>query len=95
MDILSPSGNFKFCIEKNIFKNDFYNALSANLTVRQVIEMIKKYKKNIKIKYINSEIMNQLSYHVDNTKLKKLGLNLKSNIKKDVKQTLKLFNYLK
>jgi UDP-glucose 4-epimerase len=86
---------FKFCIEKNIFKNEFYNALSVNLTVKQVLEMIKEYKKNIKIKYINSEIMNQLSYHVDNTKLKKLGLNLKSNIKKDIKQTLKLFNYLK
>jgi len=38
---------FKFCIEKNIFKNNFYNALSANLTVRQVIEMIKKHKKSI------------------------------------------------
>ena len=86
---------FKFCIEKNIFKNNFYNALSANLTVRQVIEMIKKHKKNIKIKYVNSKIMNQLSYHVDNTKLKKLGLNLKSNIQKDIKQTLELFNYLK
>ena len=60
-----------------------------------MLEKIKEYKKNIKIKYINSEIMNQLSYHVDNTKLKKLGLNLKSNIKKDIKQTLKLFNYLK
>jgi ferritin len=57
--------------------------------------MIKKYKKNIKIKYINSEIMNQLSYHVENKKLKNLGLNLKSNIQKDIKQTLKLFNYLK
>lgn len=86
---------FKFCIEKDIFKNDFYNALSANLTVRQVIEMIKKHKKNIRVKYVNSEIMNQLSYHVENTKLKKLGLNLKSNIEKDIKQTLKLFNYLK
>ena len=84
---------FKFCIEKNIFKNEVYNALSANLTVKQVIDMIKKYKKKIKIKYINSQIMNQLSYHVDDTKLKNLGLNLKSNVQIDIKETLKLFNF--
>jgi len=84
---------FKFCIEKNIFKNEVYNALSANLTVKQVIDMIKKYKKKIKIKSINSQIMNQLSYHVDDTKLKNLGLNLKSNVQIDIKETLKLFNF--
>jgi hypothetical protein len=58
-------------------------------------EMIKKYKKNVKIKFVNSKIMNQLSYHADNRKLIKLGLNLKSNIQEDIKKTLKLFNYLK
>ena len=82
---------FKFCIEKNIFKNETFNALSKNLTVEQVVKMIKKYKKNTKIKYVNSKIMNQLSYHVDNRKLKKLGLNLNSNIQQDIKETLKLF----
>ena len=86
---------FKFCIEKDVFNSNIYNALSTNLTVRQVIEMIKKYKKNIKIKFVNSKIMNQLSYHADNRKLIKLGLNLKSNIQEDIKKTLKLFNYLK
>ena len=57
--------------------------------------MIKNYKKNIQIKFVNSAIMNQLSYHVDNKKLMKLGLNLRSNIQEDVKKTLKIFNYLK
>lgn len=95
LSIRDAFGVFKFCIEKDIFNNNIYNALSANLTVRQVIEMIKKYKKNIKIKFVSSKIMNQLSYHVDNRKLIKLGLNLKSNIQEDVKKTLELFNYLK
>ncbi len=74
-----------------MFKNDIFNALSENLTVKQVVAMIKKYKKNIKIEYINSPIMNQLSYHVDKTKLNNLGLKLNSNIQKDIKETLKLF----
>ena len=38
--------------------------------------------------------MNQLSYHVDNTKLKKLGLNLNNSVEKDVRETLNLFKSL-
>ena len=86
---------FKFCIEKNTFENSTYNALSGNYTVRQIIHFIKKYKKNLKIKFVKSKIMNQLSYFVDDSKIKKLGLNLKSDIKLDIKETLKIFNHLK
>ena len=60
---------FKFCIEKDFFTGDLYNALSGNFTVNQILTKIKKYKKNIKIKFTTSEIMNQLSYHVDKRKL--------------------------
>ena len=56
---------------------------------------IKKIKKKIKIIYVNSPIMNQLSYHVDDKKIKKKGLILKSNIDVDIKDTLLLFKNLK
>ena len=86
---------FKFCIEKDFFKNDIYNALSGNFTVNQILKKIKKYKKKIKITFVKSEIMNQLSYHVDDAKLKNEGLILNANLEKDIKETLSLFNYLK
>jgi UDP-glucose 4-epimerase len=85
---------FKFCIMNNIFDNNIYNALSGNFTVSQIIKIIRKYKKNIKIKFVKSEIMNQLSYHVENKKLKKLGLSLNYSIDKDIKETLNLFKSL-
>ena len=81
---------FKFCIEKDFFKNDIFNALSGNFTVKQIIDKIKKNKKNIKTKLIKTKIMNQLSYHVSSEKLKKNGLHLKGKIDKDIQQTLKL-----
>ena len=79
---------FSFCINKNIYNNNVFNALSGNFTVKQILKMIKRYKKKIKVKFVKSAIMNQLSYHVDDTKLKKLGLRLKSNIQSDIKDTL-------
>ena len=86
---------FKFCIEKNFFKNDIFNALSGNYTVKQIISKIEKRKKNVGIKLVKTKIMNQLSYHVDDNKIRTHGLKLNSDLQKDVDNTLKLFNYLK
>ena len=86
---------FKFCLEKNFFENDIFNALSGNFTVNQILNKIKKIKKKIYVVYVNSPIMNQLSYHVDDKKIKNKGLILKSNIDVDIKDTLLLFKYLK
>ena len=86
---------FKFCLEKDFFENDIFNALSGNFTVNQILNKIKKIKKKINVVYINSPIMNQLSYHVDDQKIKNKGLILKSNIDVDIKDTLLLFKYLK
>ena len=50
--------------------------------------------RQIKIKFVKSKIMNQLSYQVDNEKLEKIGLKLRSSIKKDIKETLNLLKSL-
>ncbi len=81
---------FKFCIETNFFKKDIYNALSGNFTVNQILTKVKKYKKNIHIKFVNSPIMNQLSYHVDSKKLSEQGLQLSHKIENDIKDTINL-----
>ncbi len=81
---------FKFTIEKDLFKNDIYNALSENCTVNQILQKIKKFKKKIKVKFVYSKIMNQLSYHVDKRKLNNEGLYLKNKIINDIKDTMKL-----
>ena len=81
---------FKFTIEKDLFNNGIYNALSENCTVNQILQKIKKFKKKIKVKFVYSEIMNQLSYHVDKRKLNNEGLYLKNKIINDVEDTMKL-----
>ena len=86
---------FKFCIEKNFFENDIYNVVSNNFTVNQIINKIKKIKKNIEITYVNSAIMNQLSYHVGKKKLSDKGLFLNSNLDRDIANTLNLFKCIK
>jgi UDP-glucose 4-epimerase len=81
---------FKFTIENNFFKNDIYNALSENCTVNQILHKIKKYKKKIRIKFVSSPIMNQLSYHVDKKKIINEGFLFRNKIETDIKNTLNL-----
>jgi nucleoside-diphosphate-sugar epimerase len=82
--------SFKFCIENNFFKNDIFNILSGNFTVNQILDFIRNYKKEIKVKLVDAAIMNQLSYHVSKEKIEKEGLYLNYNIKNDIKNTLRL-----
>ena len=81
----------RFIIENNIFNNQTYNILSNNFTVRQILELIKKKINKIKINYITSKIMNQLSYKVSKKKFESLGCKLKYEISNDIYKTLKIF----
>ena len=80
---------FKFILKKKLFDREIYNIVSKNLTVNDIIKFINKHKKT-KIKLVNEKIMNQLSYKVDSSKIKKIGLYLNSDLKIDIKDTFEL-----
>ena len=60
-------------IRNDIFTNQIYNVLSINATVNEIIWEIKKYIPDVKINFVESKIMNQLSYTVSNKKFTDLG----------------------
>ena len=80
----------KFTIEKDFFHNDVFNILSENLTLHQIIKFFKQNKKQIKIKYHNSKLINQFAYTISDKKFSSQAFRLKSKIKDDIKDTLKL-----
>ncbi len=80
-----------FIIQNKIFDREIYNVVSENMTVNDIIGRINKHKKTT-INLVNEKIMNQLSYKVNSSKIKKHGLVLNSNISKDISDTFKLLN---
>ena len=53
-----------FIIEKDLFKNSVFNIVTSNSTVNDIIEIIKKDIPDVKVEYVDSKIMNQLTYKV-------------------------------
>ncbi len=80
-----------FTKNSKFISNEIYNLVTENLSVEEIINFIKERKK-IRIKFINSKIMNQLSYKVSSEKIKKIGFRPKNKIKKEIIKTLRLFN---
>lgn len=82
----------KFIIEKNLFLNSRFNILTANYTVKDIIDSISKVINKTEIKFVKSEIMNQLSYKVSNEKFKSTGFEFRDDLDNEIRETLKLFS---
>ena len=77
-------------IKENLFEGQIYNVLTANYTVEDICNVIRFYKPSIEINFVDSKIMNQLSYEVDQQKFIKEGFKPTGNIDAGIKETLEL-----
>ena len=79
-----------FIIENGIFNNELYNVLTNNLTVKEICEYIRMFVSNLQIEFVDSRIMNQLSYNVSSEKFSNLGFDSIGDIKAGIENTIKL-----
>jgi nucleoside-diphosphate-sugar epimerase len=81
---------FTFIIEHELFDGNIYNVLTANLTVHDIITAIKKQVVDFDIEYVDTEIMNQLSYEVLNRRFIEQGFEFTGCIEKSIQETIEL-----
>jgi len=79
---------FEHIITKDLFDGEIYNVLTENLTVRDVVDEIKVFAPALSVEFVDSPIMNQLSYEVSNKKFKKTGFEFQGSIQGGVKGTM-------
>jgi nucleoside-diphosphate-sugar epimerase len=88
-------GAITYIMKKKIYDGAVYNVLTDNLTVNTITEIIGQFIPNIHIDYVDSEIMNQLSYEVSNQKIFKAGFKVTGNIKENILETINLLQLRK
>jgi UDP-glucose 4-epimerase len=90
LDLTEAVEAIKFIISHDHFTGRVYNVLTANLTVRDVVEMIRKRIGDVDVQFVESPIMNQLSYEVSNRRIKELGFQFTGSLERSIGETIEL-----
>ena len=88
LDLTDCVQAINFILEKDIFNGETYNILTSNFTVEDIVLSIKKFIPDLQVAYVDSAIMNQLSYDVDDKKFKSLGFSPQGDLEKRVEETV-------
>ena len=92
LDLIDVLNAIKTVIDKKLFKGEIYNVLTKNLTVNDILKIIKKEVPNVKIVMTDSDIMNQYSYEVSAEKFKTEGFKVSGNENHSIIETIKLLS---
>lgn len=79
-----------FILRTDRFDNQIYNVLTANATVGEIIAIICSYIPDVQIEYVDSRIMNQLSYTVACEKFQARGFHFEGSLDKGIGDTARL-----
>jgi nucleoside-diphosphate-sugar epimerase len=90
LDLEDAMRAFKLVLDKDLFDGGLYNVLTANLTVSQIVEEIRRHAPNLKIEFVDTKIMNQLSYEVLDLKFRAKGFSPQGSIRRGVTDTMTL-----
>ena len=92
LDLSDAVDAIKFIIQKNVYDRRIYNVLTVNATVKNIVDVISSCVPDLSIEYVDTEIMNQLSYYVANSRFKNLGFEFKGSLDQGIKETINLLN---
>lgn len=60
-------------IKNELFDGRIYNVLTLNATVRQIVDAIRNFVPGLEVTFVDSKIMNQLSYEVSSKRFSATG----------------------
>jgi nucleoside-diphosphate-sugar epimerase len=83
-----------FILNRSVFDNRVYNVLTTNATVSDILDVIWLYVPEARVEYVDSPIMNQLSYTVSNRRFRELGFRFSGSLWQSIGDAVKLFDGL-
>ena len=83
----------RFVIEKDLFDGEIYNIVTSNSTVKDITDRITECIPEAVIELVDSEIMNQLSYHVLANRFEKWGFSFEDTIHSGIEETINLIKH--
>lgn len=92
LDLFDASKAIELIIKNNIFDGKIYNVLTNNSTVREIVNIITEFVPDIEVGFVDSKIMNQLSYEVLDERFKSQGFISVGSLKRGIGETISLLS---
>lgn len=95
LDVEDAIQALDFIVKKGIFDNTVYNVLTANATVREIVDIIRSCVTDVQVEYVDSRIMNQLSYQVANKRFQSLGFRFQGSLEEGISRAIRLIRNIR
>src|SRR5664280_687723 len=79
-----------FIIDRELFDGRIYNVLTLNATVREIVDAIRSVVPEVELSFVDSPIMNQLSYEVSSQRFADCGFKIAGDIHRGIASTISL-----
>jgi UDP-glucose 4-epimerase len=90
LDLFDAARAIAFIIRKDLFDGRIYNVLSHNATVRQVVDTVREFLPELEVSFVDSKIMNQLSYEVSCERFMAEGFAFAGDLRRGIGETISL-----
>jgi nucleoside-diphosphate-sugar epimerase len=90
LDLNDAAKALAFIGRKDLFNGSTYNVLTHNVTVRNVVDTIRQFVPALEVSFVDSKIMNQLSYEVSCEKFKAEGFSFSGSLQRGIGDTINL-----
>lgn len=90
LDLVDAVRAFGFIIERDLFDGRIYNVLTLNATVRDIVEAVREFLPDTEVSFVDSPIMNQLSYEVSSQRFRDAGFGFAGDLRRGVGETISL-----
>ncbi len=91
LDVLDAVEALKFIVGGNVFDGRTYNIVTTNATVQMLLDIIRLRVPDVATRYVDTPIMNQLSYTVSSERFARLGFEFRGNLEQGIVDTIELF----
>lgn len=82
----------EFIVQRDLFDNRVYNVVTVNTTVHDIVQVIRQHVPSTTVQYVDSSVMNDLSYSVGTERIRERGFMLSGNLELGIRDTLEVFH---
>lgn len=95
LDLEDAARALRFVMRHDLFDNRVYNVVTQNSTVHEIVDLIREVVPDVQIEFVDSPIMNQLSYEVSAERFRSQGFEFHGNLRSGIRRTLSLLSGLR